>query len=63
MRESPINELAAAIDARAAADANLIRAVRAAHKAGHSWTEIAQTFGTSRQAVWERFARRIRDDG
>lgn len=33
----------------------LRRAVREARKLGHSWQEVAEALGTSRQAAWERF--------
>lgn len=33
----------------------LRRSVREARKLGHSWQEIADALGTSRQAAWEQF--------
>lgn len=37
---------------------NLDRAVTEARGAGLSWVQIAEVLGVSRQAVWERFAKR-----
>ncbi|QIK72536.1 hypothetical protein G7070_09960 [Propioniciclava coleopterorum] len=51
--------LAAILRAReavAAADIDLGRSVTAAHDAGHTWQEIADTLGVSRQAAYKRFA-------
>jgi hypothetical protein len=36
-------------------DAIQIKAVPAARQAGHTWEEIGNAIGTSRQAVWQRF--------
>ena len=40
-----------------AVDKALRQEVRLARQAGHSWTEIGQTFGVTKQAVWERFGK------
>jgi|GEM_PF-1693340 len=45
----------AALDAQAAADAELRAAVAAARAAGDSWTIIAAALGTSRQNAQQRF--------
>jgi len=36
-------------------DAVKTEAVKAARASGHSWEEVAQTLGTSRQSAWERY--------
>ena len=33
------------------------RAVRAARSSGHTWEEIAEVLGTSRQGAWQRWRR------
>lgn len=37
----------------------LVQAVSEAKSAGHSWSEIGEALGVSRQAAWERFNNRI----
>jgi hypothetical protein len=32
-------------------------AVKAARASGHSWEELAQSLGTTRQSAWERYRR------
>ena len=34
----------------------LQEAVRKARRAGHSWTEIGEALGMTKQSAWERFA-------
>ena len=40
-----------------AVDKALRQEVRLARQAGHSWTEIGQAFGLTKQATWERFGK------
>jgi hypothetical protein len=48
-------QVAAARDLSAAAEAALQAAVDGARAAGHSWEEIGDVLGTSRQAAFQRF--------
>ena len=36
-------------------DAVKTEAVKAARASGHSWEEVAETLGTSRQSAWQRY--------
>ena len=51
----PLEALAAARDLSAAAGQALQRAVDRARAAGHSWREIGDVLGTTRQAAFQRF--------
>jgi hypothetical protein len=51
----PLEALAAARDVSAAAGQALQRAVDRARAAGHSWREIGDVLGTTRQAAFQRF--------
>ena len=51
----PLEALAAARDASAAAGQALQQAVDRARAAGHSWREIGDVLGTTRQAAFQRF--------
>lgn len=52
---SPVAAVAAARDLAAAASEALQEAVDAARGAGHSWREIGDVLGTTRQAAFQRF--------
>ena len=57
-----VDVAAASADALAqveAAQKSLTEAVAAARSAGWSWAQVGEVLGTSRQAVWERFHRRL----
>jgi hypothetical protein len=51
----PLEALAAARDLSAAAGEGLQQAVDRARAAGHSWREIGDVLGTTRQAAFQRF--------
>jgi hypothetical protein len=51
----PLEALAAARDLSAAADEAMQYAVDGARAAGHSWREIGDVLGTTRQAAFQRF--------
>jgi Protein of unknown function (DUF3887) len=51
----PLETLAAARDLSAAAGEALQQAVDRARSAGHSWREIGDVLGTTRQAAFQRF--------
>ncbi|HEY6315125.1 MAG TPA: DUF3887 domain-containing protein [Streptosporangiaceae bacterium] len=51
----PLDVLAAARDLAAAAGEALQQAVDGARAAGHSWREIGDVLGTTRQAAFQRF--------
>src|SRR5580698_612257 len=51
----PLEALAAARDLSAAAGEGLQQAVDRARAAGHSWREIGNVLGTTRQAAFQRF--------
>jgi hypothetical protein len=51
----PLEALAAAQDLSAAAGQTLQQAVDRARAAGHSWREIGDVLGTTRQAAFQRF--------
>lgn len=55
--EPALAEVYAAQLAASQADRTLETAVSAARAAGHSWEQIGDALGTSRQAAWERFRR------
>jgi hypothetical protein len=44
------------------AQTGLDEAVFDAKEAGHTWAEIAEVFGTSREAAYQRFAPYIRQE-
>lgn len=52
---APGDAVAAALDLSAAAEAALQAAVDRARAAGHSWRDIGDVLGTSRQAAFQRF--------
>ncbi len=56
---APLTAVAAARDLSAATDAALQAAVDRARAAGHSWREVGDVLGTSRQAAFQRFGRPI----
>ena len=60
------DELQRAVDAHREvtqlADAELLKAVQAARANAISWQAIGAAFGTSRQAVWERFSAKLLSD-
>ncbi|GGM03359.1 DUF3887 domain-containing protein [Dactylosporangium sucinum] len=57
--ESPLQALRQALDAVRAAESRLRGAVDAAREAGHTWSEIGEVLGTTRQAAFQRFGRPI----
>jgi uncharacterized protein DUF3887 len=56
---SPLKTVAQALDAVREVEARLRDAVDAARDAGHTWAEIGDVLGTSRQAAFQRFGRPI----
>ena len=63
-RREPVHVDAAAAIADAlaqveAAQKSLTEAVAAARSTGWSWAQVGEVLGTSRQAAWERFHRRL----
>jgi hypothetical protein len=56
---SPTAAVAAARELSAAADAALQAAIDRARDAGHSWREIGDVLGTTRQAAFQRFGHPI----
>lgn len=56
---SPLEALAAARELSAAANDTLQEAVDQARAAGHSWREVGDVLGTSRQAAFQRFGQPI----
>jgi hypothetical protein len=56
---APLSAVGAARDLRAAAEAALQAAVDRARAAGHSWREIGDVLGTTRQAAFQRFGHPI----
>lgn len=57
LRASPLAAIAFVQGAESEIDAGLQTAVRRAREAGHTWSEIGQVLGSSRQAAFQRFAR------
>lgn len=55
MAPTPLTDIAAAQKAILAAQDRLDRAVRRARNAGHTWSEIGATLGTTRSAAQQRF--------
>lgn len=54
---TPLAAIAVAAGAAAAVDEGLRATVDQARAAGHSWSDIGQVLGTSRQAAFQRFGR------
>jgi Protein of unknown function (DUF3887) len=57
--DSPLGAMAAARELSAAADVALQESVDRARADGHSWREIGDVLGTSRQAAFQRFGRPV----
>jgi hypothetical protein len=55
----PLAAVAAARELAAASDTALQQAVDQARAAGHSWREVGEVLGTTRQAAFQRFGRPI----
>jgi hypothetical protein len=55
----PLDAVAAARELSAASDAALQQAVDRARVAGHSWREVGDVLGTTRQAAFQRFGRPV----
>jgi hypothetical protein len=55
----PLRALAEALAAVREAESRLHDTVDAAREAGHSWSEIGEVLGTTRQAAFQRFGRPI----
>lgn len=55
-----LDDVKAAADQVGGAVDQLHAAVAEARTAGATWTEVATTLGISKQAAWERFAKRGR---
>jgi hypothetical protein len=53
----PLDAIALVQDAARAIDEGMQGAVRRARAAGHTWAEIGQVLGTTRQAAFQRFGR------
>jgi polyribonucleotide nucleotidyltransferase len=58
--ENPLQGLAALREASRQIDAQLWSAVKQAKLAGHTWEQIGDTMGLSKQAVFERYAQPVR---
>jgi hypothetical protein len=58
-RHEYLDAVAAARELAAASDAALQQAVDRARDAGHSWREVGDVLGTSRQAAFQRFGRPV----
>nr|WP_167478816.1 DUF3887 domain-containing protein [Nocardia arthritidis] len=56
---SPLTRVASARDTARSADEALRAAVDRARDAGHTWQEIGEVLGTTRQAAFQRFGRHI----
>jgi hypothetical protein len=56
---SPLDTLATALDVGHLAESALHAAVAAARAAGHTWQDISEVLGTSRQAAFQRFGKPI----
>ncbi len=50
-------DLATLAGLRADLDAAVAEAAQRLHAAGHSWTEVADVLGTTRQNAYQRFGR------
>ena len=57
--QPPLAGVAAARELSAASDAALQQAVDRARAAGHSWREVGDVLGTTRQAAFQRFGRPV----
>ncbi|WP_018156658.1 hypothetical protein [Demetria terragena] len=57
----PLARIRASDDAFAAARVDLAQSVTAAREAGHTWAEIGDVLGMTRQAAFKRFATSIRE--
>ena len=55
----PLTAVAAARELSAASEAALQQAVDRARAAGHSWREVGDVLGTTRQAAFQRFGRPV----
>lgn len=58
-RSDPLRALSAVVALRRLADQLEHQQVEQALRDGHSWPEIAQALGVTRQAVHKKYARRI----
>jgi hypothetical protein len=54
---SPLDAIALVQGAARAIDDGMQRAVQRARQAGHTWAEVGQVLGTTRQAAFQRFGR------
>jgi hypothetical protein len=54
---SPLDAIALVQGAARAVDDGMQRAVQRARQAGHTWAEVGQVLGTTRQAAFQRFGR------
>lgn len=59
----PLEGLRAVVALRRLADRLELRQVQAALDAGHSWPEIAEALGVTRQAVHKKYHRRVHAPG
>lgn len=53
---APMLRLRAAVQARAAAELEIAKAVLAMHKAGYSWSAVGMTLGTTAEAARQRYS-------
>jgi hypothetical protein len=58
-KHGPLTEVGEALQKVRAAEAKLRETVDAARSAGHTWQEIGDLLGTSRQAAFQRFGRPV----
>jgi len=59
--ESLIEDLRVAQRAAEEAESNLVAAIANMRRRGWSWQRVGEVLGTSRQAAWERFHRRVEE--
>ena len=60
--ESLTEDLRVAQRAAEEAESNLVAAIANMRRRGWSWQRIGEVLGTSRQAAWERFHRRVKEN-
>jgi hypothetical protein len=61
--DDPLRDLADSCRADLAIEKLIYQSAKAARAAGHSWSEIGEALGITKQAAWERFARGLRGRG
>jgi hypothetical protein len=56
----PLHALRECCRAENALEKAMWQTVRSAREAGHSWTEVGEALGVTKQTAWERFAGEMR---